>query len=35
MENQIPVKLYHFHNRDWSKNRFLSELRKKEILLFK
>jgi hypothetical protein len=30
-----PVKLYHFHDRDWSKNRFLSELRKKEILLFK
>ncbi len=29
------VKLYHFHNRDGSKNSFLSELSKKEIFLFK
>ena len=30
-----PVKLYHYHDKDWSKNRFLSDLRKKEMLLFK
>ena len=30
-----PVKLYHYHDKDWSKNRFLNDLRKKEMLLFK